>query len=89
MLKQKLSECRELHGYQERFREADKERAVLQEKLNSSHSNSIVANACFALGALILGFLPTIWRINYWGYIAFGIAAALFAIGYQAQKGKR
>lgn len=51
------AECKVLESFVERYHEADKRAAVLEEKLKT---NAII-DISFTLGGLILGLVPTFW----------------------------
>ncbi|WP_157604943.1 hypothetical protein [Rhizobacter sp. Root16D2] len=51
----------ELAGYRNRFHDADKMAAILQEKQNISISHEIVSIACVTIGGALLGYAPSVW----------------------------
>lgn len=54
-------EVNDLRKYQEDFHKSDKEKAILQEKLNSSLSKEILYSVAISLGATLIGLSPSIW----------------------------
>lgn len=55
------SECESLTGYVERFHEADKRAAVLEEKLRTQTAFEIIVAAAIAIGSAIIGLAPSLW----------------------------
>lgn len=51
----------ELQGFRDRFHETDKEVAVLRERHKEAAAQDIVLGATLAIGALIIGFVPSLW----------------------------
>ena len=54
-------ELRDSQGYRERFSEADKRAAVLEEKFKTYTSVEIVSMVCLAAGSLMVGLVPSAW----------------------------
>lgn len=72
------SECSNLKGYMERFHEADKKGAVLEEKLKTSSVLDIYFGVGIGLGGVILGLLPYFWeKIPSYSYIPLAIGVIL------------
>src|SRR5271157_3728241 len=68
------SECVNLKGYVERFNEADKERAVLQEKLRTVTSIEVVFGAGMGIGGAMMGLgLSFPENARTYGYFLFGL----------------
>jgi hypothetical protein len=60
-LDQSESECELLQAYVERFHEADKRAAVLEEKLKASTAFDILFSVGIGLGCAIMGLSPLFW----------------------------
>jgi hypothetical protein len=55
------SECELLQTYVERFHDADKRAAVLEERLNKQTAFDILFTVCIGLGGAIMGVAPLFW----------------------------
>ena len=73
-----------LADYREQFHQADKTAAVLSQRMKSSVSQEIVSGICYALGGIILGYSPSFWSVQPFGYIALVAGALLIATGIVA-----
>jgi Ca2+-dependent lipid-binding protein len=63
----------ELETFQDRFHEADKAKAILEEKIKSIQSSEILYTFTLTIGAAIMGLAPTFWITGYgWLIIAVG-----------------
>lgn len=74
----------ELKDYQDRFYEADKKVAVLEEKNKTNLATEILSGVCFTIGGVLLGHgmsEPSGWII--------GCGALVFIIGIAAKAVKR
>jgi len=74
------SEKSELLPYRDKYHEADKTCAVLREREKGGLASDIVFTSCIAIGATILGTLPSLWSMGS-GYFAMALAICAFAIG--------
>lgn len=54
-------EVNDLKKFQENFHIRDKEKAILEEKLNSSLSKEILYSVAISLGATLIGLSASIW----------------------------
>ncbi len=52
------NECESLTGYVERFHEADKRAAILEEKLKTQNAFDIIIGAGLTIGSLLIGLAP-------------------------------
>ena len=72
-------EITKLEIYQDKFHEADKQSAILNEKLKSNNSHEILYSFCLAVGSAIMG-LSTLFPIREEGWI-FLVVGSLLLIG--------
>ena len=56
--------CEVLESYVERFHEADKEAAILQEKLNAQKAFDVLFTVSFGVGCAIIGLAPFFWDMK-------------------------
>jgi hypothetical protein len=73
------AKCDVLEGYVERFHEADKRAAVLQEKLTTQTAFDILFGAGVGLGCAIMGLAPLFWDGSIKGPITLGVGFLLVA----------
>jgi len=66
--------------YLERFYEADKAKAVLEERVKESNSYEILYNGCIIGGSILLGFVPNIWNSQPLGIII-AIVGVVLVVG--------
>lgn len=71
------AECQIAEGYIERFHEADKRAAVLEEKLRTNSAFEIMFGVGVGLGGAIIGLAPVFWNNPPQGQIALVIGLAL------------
>lgn len=70
----------EMQEFRDRFHECDREVAVLRERNKEATAQDIVIGATLAVGALIIGFVPSLWAPideNPNGLIALVVGAVL------------
>ena len=79
----------ELSNYQERFHEADKKVAVLEEKSKKDLATEIISVVLFTVGAAMIGYAPNIWQSQPSGWIALVLGAVLIIAGILAKAVKR
>ena len=79
----------ELSNYQERFHEADKKVAVLEEKSKKDLATEIISVVLFTVGAAMIGYAPNIWQSQPSGWIALVLGAVLIIGGILAKAVKR
>jgi hypothetical protein len=79
-LDQSEAECEVLNAYVERFHEADKRAAVLEEKLKGNNAFDILFTVGVGVGCAIIGVSPLFWNEGARGPIALCIGL-LLAIG--------
>ena len=71
------SDCERLTGYVERFHEADKKSAVLEEKLRAQTAFDIVVGAGIAVGSAVIGLAPSFWDKTDKGPISLAVGSFL------------
>ncbi|GFO60835.1 hypothetical protein GMST_31600 [Geomonas silvestris] len=69
----------ELTEYMEKYHEADKKAAVLEEKVKKSLSQDLIFGVSLTLGAAALGYAPAVWSAQPTGWIT--ICFGLILIG--------
>lgn len=74
-------ECDTLRVYVERYHEADKEAAILKEKLRTETAFETMTNVGLIGGGAILGIAPNVWPLNTVNGIAALVVGGLFVIG--------
>ena len=79
----------ELIEYQEKYHEADKRAAILQEKVNRSVTQEIIFTVCLAVGAASLGYAPAVWSAQPTGWIAIAFGLILIGGGIASRVVKR
>lgn len=52
---------KEANNFQEMFHQADKQQAILTEKLKPHSGFEVMAGGCLAVGGAALGYAPSIW----------------------------
>jgi hypothetical protein len=55
------TECENLRTYVDKFHEADKKCAVLEEQIKSNRAMEILFSVCLSLGSILLGATPYFW----------------------------
>ena len=73
------SDCERLTGYVERFHAADKQAAILEEKLKTQTAFDIMVGAGIAIGSAIIGLAPSFWDKSARGPISLTIGVFLVA----------
>lgn len=71
------SDCEVLQAYVERFHEADKRAAVLQEKLRTETAFEILFTVGVGIGCAIIGLAPSFWDQSAKGPIALAVGIVL------------
>ena len=79
----------ELSEYQDRYHEADKKSAILQEKVKSSVSQEIIFAVCLTVGAASLGYAPSVWSSQPTGWISIAFGVVLIVGGIASKMVKR
>ena len=79
----------DLSEYQEKYHEADKNAAILEEKLKSSVTQEIVFGVCLTVGAASLGYAPSVWDNQPTGWISIAFGAFLIIGGIASKVVKR
>ena len=89
-LKKRLeNENDKLSNYREKFHEADKKVAVLQEKNKTHLATEIISAVCFTIGAVLIGYAPVLWKSQPSGWIALALGSILIIGGIVAKVVKR
>jgi len=71
------SECEQLRGYLERYYEAEKRAAILEEKLKPSRAIDLFFGVGVGIGSAIMGLAPTFWSTQPQGLLCLALGAAL------------
>jgi len=71
------TECDSFRGYVDRFHDADKKAAVLEEKQKAVTSIEIAYGVGMALGGAVIGLSPSFWGKESQGIIALVVGAVL------------
>ena len=81
----------EISVYRDRFHEADKTRAVLEQKLRVSVASDIAFGVCLTVGAAIVGLVPTVWDKGPLGpiFIALGLILMASGVFFRAKQYER
>lgn len=75
-------EVNDLKSYRDLYYERDKEKAIIQEKLNSSVSKEILYALSISLGATLIGLSPSLLTTqNQYGQIILGCGIVLILGG--------
>jgi hypothetical protein len=72
-------DCEALRAYVERFHEADKRAAVLDERLKTNTGMEIMFAVGLVIGGALIGWAPTLWDGSSKGPIALAIGVVLVA----------
>lgn len=83
------SECEIMQGYIERYHDADKRAAVLEERVRSGTAIEIMFGVGVGLGGTIMGLAPMFWSDQPKGYIALIIGGLLICGASIARMVKR
>jgi phosphotransacetylase len=79
----------ELSEYCEKFYEADKRSAILEEKVKSSVSQEVIFSVCLTVGSAALGYAPSVWASQPTGYISIVFGVVLIIGGIASKVVKR
>ena len=74
------ADCEVFESYVERYHDADKRAAILEEKLKTHSSIEIFFGVGVGIGCAIIGLVPLFWNEQPKGYIAL-IIGALLTVG--------
>lgn len=69
----------------DRFHEADKKAAVLEQKIRTALSRDIVFGGCLAVGGALFGLVSGLWAHQPYGWIVVAFGVMLFGIGIAAK----
>lgn len=78
-------EKEELLPYRDKFAEADRDCAVLKEKLKPKIAADIFFGSCTTVGAVLIGLSPTAWSVGVLGIAAVLLGVALIGAGIAAK----
>lgn len=74
-----------LRRFQERFHEADKKNAVLEERLSTKIAFEIVSSGTLTIGAAALGYARTLTSTPSGGWFALAFGTVLIGVGIAAK----
>lgn len=69
--------CESLSSYVDRFHTADKQAAVLEERIKTDKASEISFGVGIGLGGAVMGLAPLFWNEQPRGWLALGIGVAL------------
>lgn len=78
-----------LRGYIERFHEADKRAAILEERLKPAHAVEVLFAVGVGLGGAIVGLAPFFWSVPLQGLICMTLGTLMIAGSIAARVVKR
>ena len=80
-----------LKNFENRYHEADKETAVLKEKLKNSNSGEILSSVCLMVGSALLGLAPAVIGSSEtsFGWVGLAFAVVLITGGVFSKVMKR
>lgn len=78
-------EARDAKEFREKFHEADKRAAILDEKFKGKISIEVVHAACITVGGVALGFSPSVWSTQPTGWIFVGLGLLMLVAGVVAK----
>lgn len=78
-------ENHQLRNYQERFHDADKRAALLENRVRTNISGEFVSASGLAVGAAALGYAPAVWASPPTGWIALAFGSILIILGVVAK----
>ena len=84
-LEQLEEELDDLERYRDLYYAADKERAVLSEKLKVQVAADVVFGVCLTIGAALVGIAPALWANSAYGAACLSMGFALMAGGIVAK----
>ena len=79
----------ELKEYQDKYYEADKKSAILEEKVKSSVAQDVIFSVCLSVGAAALGYAPSMWKAQPSGWISIVFGLILICGGIASKVVKR
>ena len=74
-----------LRSYRDRFHEADKRNGVLEEKLKINTAAEVISMGSLAVGAVALGYAPSLSSVPHGGQFAVAFGAVLIGVGILAK----
>jgi hypothetical protein len=80
-LEEAQEKSRELESYRDRYHEEARRAAVLEIKAQRSRAWEILSTISIAMGTLIMGHAPTLWRVQPSGWLALICGGVLIVIG--------
>jgi hypothetical protein len=80
-----VDENRDLQSFRAKFYIADKELAILKQKLKNWSSMEVLSTGCIALGAAAFVYAPEAWKNQPDGYVALAFGAVLTLVGIAAK----
>jgi hypothetical protein len=75
----------DLRAFREKFHEAERRVAVMDEKLKGQMSIEIISTGCIAVGAAALVYVPEAWKTQPSGWICLVFGAVLTLVGIGAK----
>ena len=84
-LEQSEAECEVLQGYIQRYHEADKRAAVLEERTKTARVIEILHGAMLALGGAIIGLTPVFWPNRLLTFLTLSLGSLLVLLAVIAR----
>lgn len=78
-----------LSKFQDLYYEADRESAVLREKLKINLSQEVIFGVCLTVGAALISFAPLLWKHEPLGWISIALGVILIIGGVASKVVKR
>jgi len=75
--------------YRDRYHQADKKAAILEEKLKASVAQEVIFGVCLTVGSAALGYAPSVWSAQPSGWISIAFGLVLIVGGIASKVVKR
>ena len=79
------TEAAELQKFRDRYYQAEKARAILEQKLRVSLAQDVTFGLCLSVGTLLWGVAPSIWGTPPFGLVLMLVGATLILCGIIAK----
>ncbi|HEX8245574.1 MAG TPA: hypothetical protein VF541_18830 [Longimicrobium sp.] len=83
------AECDQLRSYVNRFHEADKRAAILEERLHTNNAIEVLFGSGVGLGGAVMGLAPLFWNEQPKGVLALSLGLLLILAAVTARVVKR
>jgi hypothetical protein len=79
----------DMKPFRDRYYQADKQNGVLQEKLKSNLATEVISMGSLTVGAVALGYAPSLWKSQPGGWLAVVFGLVLIGGGIIAKAVRR